>query len=163
MTITVRPVTAADYPAWRTLWDGYVAFYQASVPDEVTDATFARCLDRDAPLYCFVAELDGAVVGFATIVLHLGTWSMTPVCYLEDLFVGEAARGRRVARALLDFLAETGRAQGWRRLYWQTKPDNAPAHALYEKVGVRTDWVRYDVDLASPDVSGPLDDPRRQP
>lgn len=146
--VVVRPVTAADYAAWRPLWDGYVAFYGATVPDEVTDATFARCLDRDAPMYCFVAEADGAVVGFATIVLHLGTWSLAPLCYLEDLFVGEAARGKGAARALLDYLAETGRAQGWRRLYWQTKPDNAAARALYEKVGTQMDWIRYDCDFA---------------
>ncbi|MFA7429607.1 MAG: GNAT family N-acetyltransferase [Rhodospirillaceae bacterium] len=147
MTVTVRPVAATDYAAWRPLWDGYCAFYKTEVPGEVTETTFARCLDRDAPLYGFVAEVDGAVAGFALVVLHLGTWSKAPVCYLEDLFVSESARGRGAARALLTYLVEAGRSQGWKRLYWQTKPDNAPAHALYEKIGIRTDWVRYDVEM----------------
>lgn len=149
MSVTVRPVSAADYAAWKPLWDGYVAFYGATVADDVTETTFARCLDREAPMYGFVAEVDGAVVGFAIVVLHLGTWSTAPVCYLEDLFVAESARGRGAARALMDFLVEAGRSQGWHRLYWQTKPGNAAAHALYEKIGIQTDWVRYDVDMGS--------------
>lgn len=149
MTVTVRPVSAADYAAWRPLWDGYVAFYGAAVADDVTETTFARCLDREAPMYGFVAEVDGAVAGFTIVVLHLGTWSTAPVCYLEDLFVAESARGRGAARALLEFLVEAGRSQGWQRLYWQTKPGNAAAHALYEKIGMRTDWVRYDVEMGS--------------
>lgn len=147
MTVTVRPASADDYAAWRPLWDGYVAFYGATVPEDVTETTFARCLDRNIPVYCFVAEADGVVVGFATVVLHLGTWSLAPVAYLEDLFVSDSVRGQGVGRALLEFLVSACRDQGWRRLYWQTKPDNAAAQALYDKVGTRTDWVRYDVDL----------------
>jgi hypothetical protein len=38
-----------------------------------------------------------SVMGFAMCILHEGTWSTAPICYLEDLFVdaANAARDRK--------------------------------------------------------------------
>ncbi len=33
----VRPVGAGERAAWEPLWQGYLRFYKASVPPEVTD------------------------------------------------------------------------------------------------------------------------------
>lgn len=140
----IRPATAADEAAWRRLWAGYVAFYGATLPDDVTAATWARCLDAATPMLCRLACDGDAVVGFAVAVVHPGTWSHQPLCYLEDLFVSVGARGKGAGRALIDALAAEGRTAGWSRLYWQTKPDNDAAHRLYGTVGQRTDWVKYE-------------------
>lgn len=145
--VRVRLAADGDYASWRQLWQGYTDFYQASVPEDVTQATWRRCLSEAWPLDCLVAVLNGAVVGFAIIVIHPGTWSRQSVGYLEDLFVSPHHRRFGVGRALLEACAERGRQFGWRRLYWQTKADNADAQALYDLVAEKTDWVRYDWDL----------------
>lgn len=94
-----------------------------------------------------VAELDGNVIGFSVSVVHDGTWSISPVCYLEDLFVDPAARGSGVGHALIQDLVDLGRARGWSRLYWHTPADNTVARRLYDRFVKVDDFVRYRLTL----------------
>jgi GNAT superfamily N-acetyltransferase len=139
----IRHAVPADEAAWRSLWRGYCDFYGAKVSDAVTARTWARILDPDSGVLCIVAEVDGQVYGFANCVIHENTWEMQPVCYLEDLFVLASARGRGVGHALIDWLRNAMRAEGWSRLYWVTAEDNAQARALYDQFTKADGFVRY--------------------
>jgi GNAT superfamily N-acetyltransferase len=75
--------------------------------------------------------------------VHENTWETQPVCYLEDLFVTPAARGRGLGAALLDWLRNAMRAEGWARLYWSTKADNLQARKLYDRFAQADGFVRY--------------------
>ena len=148
--ITIRTADATDEAGWRRLWQGYLDFYEEDLPDAVTAATWARIVSDDVPhIASLVARLSGGagLVGMLNYVIHDITWSQRPVCYLEDLYVDEAARGSGVGRALIENLAGRGREAGWHRLYWNTARDNAVAQRLYNKLAERTGWVRYDLDL----------------
>lgn len=148
MPISVRDIDARDRDAWLGLWHGYLVFYETDLAPAVTENTWRRLVDPDGDLIGLVAvdEADWPV-GFAVCVVHGGTWSPKPVCYLEDLFVDPKARGGGVGRNLIEALAARGRREGWLRLYWQTAAGNARAQALYDKLARRTDWVRYELDL----------------
>ena len=144
--VRIRSIVAADRKAWDEMWAGYLTFYQSELSLEVSDDTFARLLSGE--LIGLIAESDeGRVLGFAHALLHAGTWSPKPICYLEDLFVRREARGAGAGRALIEALAARGRREGWLRLYWQTARDNTTAQILYDKVATRTDWLRYELDL----------------
>lgn len=140
---TVRSALPSDETAWRDLWRGYCDFYKASVPESVTSRTWKRILDPDSAIMCIVAEVDGKVYGFANCVVHENTWEALPVCYLEDFFVLPSARGHGVGRALLEWLRNAMRAEGWSRLYWMTQRDNAQARRLYDHFAAADDHVRY--------------------
>lgn len=145
--VRIRPFAAADHDVWSGMWSAYLAFYETALPPETTADTWARFL-RPAPGHIgLIAEGEGRPIGFAHALLHPGTWSPKPVCYLEDLFVREEARGAGAGRALIGALAERGRAEGWLRLYWQTDTGNKTARALYDKLAKSRNWVRYDLDL----------------
>jgi GNAT superfamily N-acetyltransferase len=139
----IRAALPADEPAWRELWKGYCEFYRAQVSDEVTQRTWTRILDPDSQVMCVVAEVDGQVQGFANCVVHENTWETQAICYLEDLFVRPGARGRGTGTALLEWLRNAMRAEGWARLYWVTKADNAQARRLYDRFTSADDFVRY--------------------
>jgi GNAT superfamily N-acetyltransferase len=145
--VTIRPFAAADRAAWDGMWAGYLAFYETSLPPGVSDGTWARFVAPAPGHVGLIADSGEGPLGFAHAILHPGTWSPKPVCYLEDLYVNEAARGRGVGRALIEALAGKGRAEGWLRIYWQTGAANTNARALYDKIAQRTDWLRYDLDL----------------
>ncbi|MBI1262049.1 MAG: GNAT family N-acetyltransferase [Rhizobiales bacterium] len=146
--VTIRPFAARDRAAWDRLWAGYLTFYKSTLTPEVSDNTWARILDPAGEIIGLMAvDADDAPVGFAHAIPHAGTWDPRPVCYLEDLFVAPEARGSGAGRALIEALAEKGRAEGWLRLYWQTASDNDTAQALYKKLAEKTDWVRFDLDL----------------
>ena len=140
---TIRSALPSDEPAWRKLWRGYCDFYGVSIADETTNRTWKRVLDPDSAVMCIVAEVDGQVYGFANCVVHENTWETQPVCYLEDLFVAPAARGHGIGRALIEWLRNSMRAEGWARLYWHTREDNARARRLYDQFAEADDFVRY--------------------
>jgi GNAT superfamily N-acetyltransferase len=139
----IRSALPSDEGAWRRLWSGYCDFYNMQVPEATTARTWKRILDPDSAVMCVVAEVDGQVYGFANCVVHENTWETQPVCYLEDLFVTPAARGRGIGAALIEWLRNAMRAEGWARLYWMTQRDNAAARALYDRYAQADDFVRY--------------------
>jgi GNAT superfamily N-acetyltransferase len=141
--ILIRPALPGDEAAWRGLWKEYCDFYGITLPEAVTTRTWGRILDPDSGVLCIVAEVDGQVYGFANGVIHENTWELQPVCYLEDLFVLASARGKGVGKALIEWLRNAMRAEGWARLYWVTREDNARARALYDQFTRADGFVRY--------------------
>ena len=139
---TIRDPAPGDEVAWRSLWSGYNAFYDATIAEAVTACTWQRMLDPASAMFGRLAVLDGAVAGFCIGVLHDSTWTMAPVCYLEDLFVAPQCRGRGCGRMLIADLIERARTRGWSRLYWHTRAGN-PARRLYDEFAKADDFVRY--------------------
>ena len=147
MTVEIRSLAARDREGWEPLWAGYLDFYEAKLDAAVTDATWHRIIGGGPAMGALVAENEGQLVGLAHFVLHLTTWTVTPACYLEDLFVVPRQRGTGVGRALIAGLADRGRAAGWSGIHWLTASDNTTGTTLYDRVARRTQWVRYELNL----------------
>ncbi|HYB65594.1 MAG TPA: GNAT family N-acetyltransferase [Steroidobacteraceae bacterium] len=147
----VRPAASADFAQWLPLWDGYNAFYgrmgPSALPAEITWATWLRFLDAGEPVHALVAEAEGRLVGLAHYLFHRSTIRIEPVCYLQDLYTAESARGRGVGRTLIAAVAERARAAGTTRLYWQTHESNHTARRLYDSVAERSGFMVYRRDL----------------
>jgi GNAT superfamily N-acetyltransferase len=142
--MNIREARPSDRPAWDPLWTGYLSFYESELPRAVTDTTWSRFHDPAEPMLCLVAEdEDGALLGFAHLVFHRGTWSIGDFCYLEDLFVAETARKRGVARALIEAVYARADALGCERVYWLTHESNAAARALYDQVAENRGFIQY--------------------
>lgn len=149
--ILVRSAVPADYSAWKPLWDGYNQFYGRyganALPESITEATWKRFFSREDPVHALVAELGGRVIGIAHFLFHRSTTRLTDVCYLQDLFTAEEARGRGVGRQLIYEVYEAARAAGSSRVYWQTQATNAPGRALYDKVAQHQGFIVYTHEL----------------
>ncbi|MBI1776779.1 MAG: GNAT family N-acetyltransferase [Proteobacteria bacterium] len=140
--IAITPLAPADRARWEDLARGYKTFYETELPPSRYEATWQRLLRGDG-IYGVGAHLDGALVGIAHYLFHAHVW-MDDICYLQDLFVDERARGRGVARALIERVAEAARQRGAPRFYWQTRQDNARARALYDTLARFNGFIRYD-------------------
>ena len=144
MSVNVREIEARDQARWRLLWDGYCEFYERNMSEAVTAHTWARILDPTSPVYAIVAEhADLGVIGIANYVIHENTWSLTPVCYLEDLYVDPKERAYGVGKQLIDWLVARMRERRWSRLYWNTRENNYRARGLYDKYTPHSGFVRY--------------------
>ena len=139
--IETGPLRPEDRGAWDVLARGYKAFYQESEPDEAYEQTWRR-LAAGTELFGLGARLDGRLVGIAHYFFHPAVWS-GEACYLQDLFTDEAARGRGVARALIEAVAAAARERGADRFYWHTQESNTRARVLYDKVARFTGFIRY--------------------
>lgn len=145
MSLRIAALAAADHPRWLVLVRGYKEFYKAQVSEQEYARAWRRLLGNDR-IWGLGAHLDGELVGITHFLFHTGTWN-NEVCYLQDLFVDPAARGRGVARALIEAVAQASRERGAERLYWLTQDHNATARALYDKVAQYKNFIRYDYPL----------------
>ena len=149
--IATRHLEAADYAAWRPLWDGYNAFYgrhgDTALAEDVTRATWARFLDADAPVFAIVAKIDGEIVGITHYIFHRSTSRLELVCYLQDLYTSQSLRGKGVGRALIDAVKAAARVAGIRRVYWLTHETNAAGRMLYDKVATNAGFIQYACDV----------------
>jgi GNAT superfamily N-acetyltransferase len=145
--VAIRPIRREDYKQWLLLWQGYNAFYGRSGPTalaaDVIQTTWTRFFDAYEPVRALVAESDGQLLGITHFLFHRSTISIEPVCYLQDLFTSEAARGRGIGRALIDGVYEQARIAGSSRVYWQTHETNLTARQLYDKVAERSGFIVY--------------------
>jgi len=148
MTVTIRKIEARDEPRWRELWDGYCLFYERELSAPITRYTWRRIMDPASPVHAIVAERAGdGVIGMANYIIHENTWTLTPVCYLEDLFVDPARRAGGVGGQLIDWLLAECEAQGWSRLYWNTRENNYRARGLYDQYTPHSGFLRYVVNI----------------
>ncbi|HEV2531304.1 GNAT family N-acetyltransferase [Phenylobacterium sp.] len=145
--VAVRPIARGDYDQWRPLWDGYNAFYERAGPtalaDEITAMTWARFFDAYEPVHGLVAEVDGRLIGLTHYLFHRSTTAIAPICYLQDLFTSDGARGKGVGRALIEAVYAAARTAGCPRVYWQTHETNATARRLYDGVAEDSGFIVY--------------------
>lgn len=142
--LTIRPLGAADEDVWRTLWTGYLDYYETKLPEAVYVSTFARLLSgQRAEPHGLLACLDGVPVGLTHYILHRTCWKIEETCYLQDLYTTQAARGQGVARALIEAVYAAADAAGTPGVYWLTQEFNYRGRMLYDRVAVKTPFIRY--------------------
>lgn len=146
----IASLTPEDRTEWLALWNGYLTFYEEDLASEVTDRTFHRLTTPGSGIqqgiHGAIARDDaGAAVGIVHWLVHPSTWSTNGYCYLEDLFVSPAARGRGVARALIDHVRRWATDAGLEKVYWLTAESNTTARAVYDKVARRTEFIHYEI------------------
>lgn len=105
--------------------------------DESMLASVERIMAEDGGDYLLAAVDDGEAIGVCQLRYRRSVWTAAFDCWLEDLFVREAARGRGVGRALVEAAFERARERGCGRIELDVNEDNAAALALYRACGFR--------------------------
>ena len=142
--LTVRFIAQDDRAQWQPMWEAYNRFYgRPDFSAEITEITWSRFFDPAEPVYALVAEQDGKLLGMTHYLFHRSTTLINHSCYLQDLFTIETARGKGVARALIEAVRDQAKIAKSERVYWQTHETNATAMQLYDKVAERTAFVVY--------------------
>jgi GNAT superfamily N-acetyltransferase len=141
--IVIRPIGEDERAAWNPLWAGYLAFYKSPLTQEISDLAWDRFHDPDEQIFALGGYVDGELKGIAHYLFHRSTWALHRYCYLEDLFVAEAARGRGLGRALIEAVYEKAQAANASRVYWLTQSDNTKARVLYDKIADNLGFIQY--------------------
>ena len=146
--IRILPVEARHRADWDRLYAGYAEFYRVAQTPAMRDTVWSWLRDPAHGSNGLVAEdAAGRAVGLAHYRAFARPLSATTGGYLDDLFVDPPMRGTRVADALIEALAELGRAKGWSVIRWITAEDNHRARAVYDRVAKLTPWRTYDIPL----------------
>ena len=135
----VRPLTAADWPAVRAIYEEGIATGDATFE---TAAPSWSAWDR-AHLagHRLVAGIGGRVVGWAALAPVSERCAYAGVAE-ASVYVAGTAAGRGVGRALLERLVEGAEVAGIWTVQAGIFPENTASLALHRRCGFRTVGVR---------------------
>lgn len=123
---TIRRAAAADL-------DALVALEQASfTTDHLSRRQYAKHL-RSERARVFAAMDASGLLGKAVVFFRQGS----DIARLYSIAVADRARGRGIAKALLEKVEGAARAHGSRRMRLEVSQNNPSAIALYERFGYR--------------------------
>lgn len=142
--LTIRTLLFSDFDAWSPLW---LANNKGHGDDQVTRYTWRMITNKKYDVHGLCALNKTDMVGILHYVLHPVAGSITPVCYMQDLFVDPIHRRQGIAAALIKKLADIGEMQKWNRIYWLTEGSNESAQKLYKNVGVKLDFTFHVLPL----------------
>lgn len=145
---TITALAARHRADWDRLYAGYAAFYKAEQTAEMRARVWGWIMDPAHEVNALVAEdADGTAVGLAHYRPFARPLAAGTGGFLDDIFVDPAQRGRRIADALIDAVAEIGRQRGWGVIRWITADDNYRGRGVYDRLATRTMWITYDRKL----------------
>ncbi|MFE6970577.1 GNAT family N-acetyltransferase [Isoptericola sp. NPDC057653] len=142
---TVRPARPDDAAAvWPLARDLATSFRPRR---EVFESSFATLTAREDSLVAVVtyAAVGPGPLGYLLAGAHLTFFADGPVCWVEEVMVDPAHRGRGLGRALLDHAERWAAARGAAYVSLATRR----AGAFYEALGYDASATFYRRDLAS--------------
>jgi ribosomal protein S18 acetylase RimI-like enzyme len=141
----IEQLGAKDISSLDALRRAYAA--EMGAPGDA-DTAFTERLLSDPDVRVWGAFENSGLVGFAVVMelpdaIYRATYGV-----MDDLFVKEEARGRGIARSLINAILEHGRQRSWAHLRWLAPEEDKPAIALYDKiadhVALRSYIIRID-------------------
>jgi GNAT superfamily N-acetyltransferase len=140
--LSIRAATVEDVPLLGKLIRELAAYENELDQVLITEAELARDGFGPQPKFrVLLAYWDQELAGYALFFDFYSTWR-GPQMFLEDLFVREAFRGRKVGKGLLAAVASIAACEGCHALRWEVLDWNQPAIKFYESLGVEflDDW-----------------------
>jgi ribosomal protein S18 acetylase RimI-like enzyme len=90
-----------------------------------------------------VAELDGHVVGLASVNVSLALEYDDPAAKLSAIAVDEGYRRRGIGQALVDAIEEEASRRGCRLIFLTSAERREDAHAFYRRLGFEETGRRF--------------------
>lgn len=108
-----------------------------------------RKLLADDKFIALTAHIDGEMVGALAGYELVKFEAERSEIYIYDLAVREEHRRRGVATALIEGLKPIARERGAWVIFVQADPPDAPAVALYDKLGTREEVLHFDINVSA--------------
>jgi len=149
MTIEVRPVRDGDFFAWLDVYAQYAEFYETELTDQKALVLWSWLTAPEHEESGYVAVDGDRIVGLTHVREFARPLEGDRGLFVDDLFVIEESRGKGVGGALLAQARSLAEERGLGVVQWITAHDNDTAQKLYDQVANRTQWVTYEIDLAT--------------
>lgn len=127
MTVTVRRLNAGDeQPAFEAL---------GQLADDAPEAASVAAFLASSRTYLVVGYWDDLPAGFAIAYPLPYFDGRGDMLFLWEIGTGERYRRRGVARAIVEYLLDEARREGYSEMFVVTNSGNSEAMPLYETTG----------------------------
>ena len=137
------------YEVWIELYHKYAEYYQVDIPKDNFGLTWKWHTSENYPFWGILADVDSKIVGFAHFRSLPSPLDSCEVGFLDDLFVLQEYRGKKIGYSLIEKVHQIGKSKNWPYINWITKDDNYTARTLYDKISTKTDWNFYELTVKS--------------
>ena len=137
MTLLVRQATEADLPRLLPMMLDFNRLEAIPWTFERGEKALRNLLGNNELGYVGLAEVDEATSGYFVLTFGYDLEWDGRDAFLTELYLRPEARGGGLGRLLLKAAEDTALSRGARALHLMVRPENAPALALYLKVGFR--------------------------
>ena len=145
MSSLVREIQLKDKDKWLVLYKDYASFYKAKVNNQILEVVWNWLHDTNHEVNGIVYEIDGYIVGFAHYRRMPRPLKGKDIGFLDDLFVEQKHRGKKIGEKLINQLKIISEAKGWDLIRWITHDNNIRAKKLYDRVAQKTSWNVYEL------------------
>ena len=145
--LEICDIQKKHYEAWIELYHKYAEYYQVDVPKDNFDLAWKWLTTENYPFWGILANVDSKTVGFAHFRSLPSPLDSCEVGFLDDLFVLQEYRGKKIGYSLIEKVHQIGKSKNWPYINWITKDDNYTARTLYDKISTKTDWNFYELTV----------------
>ena len=147
--LEICDIQQKHYEVWIELYHKYAEYYQVDIPKDNFDLTWKWLTIENYPFWGVLADVDSKIVGFAHFRSLPSPLDSCEVGFLDDLFVLQEYRGKKIGYSLIEKVHQIGKSKNWPYINWITKDDNYTARTLYDKISTKTDWNFYELTVKS--------------
>ena len=147
--LEICEIQQKHYEVWIELYHKYAEYYQVDIPKDNFDLTWKWLTSENYPFWGILADVDSKIVGFAHFRSLPSPLDSCEVGFLDDLFVLQEYRGKKIGYSLIEKVHQIGKSKNWPYINWITKDDNYTARTLYDKISTKTDWNFYEMTVKS--------------
>jgi GNAT superfamily N-acetyltransferase len=151
--LVVRPATPADSAALAEMSAEFEAYLRSLADDPEVDVVMPQTADTflthafgaDPCFACEIARLAGTPAGYLSHFIGYDAEFALRTLFIADVFVREAARGKRVGRALMTSAARIAGQEGAGLIRLTVWDRNKLAIDFYEGLGAKVARDEYPV------------------
>ena len=143
--VVIRPLRPDEIDRLLFLCAEHAAYEKIDFTSEgKADHMLGAIFSQPVRLWCFVAEVNGAVVGYATCTKDFSTLRASEYLHLDCLHIARDYRGFGIGKKMMLAIAAHAASMGCATLEWQTPIWNEPAIRFYRRLGaIGNDKARF--------------------
>ena len=141
----IRSLNQSDFYSWTNLYKNYANFYKVPMNKEILNELWNWIHNESHIINGICYELEGKIVGIAHYRTMPRPIMGEYVGFLDDLFVQQEFRRKKIAQKLISHLKSLSKANNWKGIRWITHSSNKTAKNLYDKIAINTGFELYEL------------------
>ena len=128
--LEITDIQKKHYEVWIELYHKYAEYYQVDIPKDNFDLTWKWLTSENYHFWGILVDVDSKIVGFAHFRSLPSPLDSCEVGFLDDLFVLQEYRGKKIGFSLIEKVHQIGKSKNWPYINWITKDDNYTARTV---------------------------------